>query len=216
MPFRITPIVLNLLILNGLVFIAWLLIGDGYDYFMYRYFSLYKSDLILARPDAGMFFKPVQIVTHFFSHVQLWHISMNMVALASIGTPLELTIGSKRFLTEYLVAGIGGGIISAFLDPSSAPLVGASGAIAGILVSFALRFPTTKLQLMLIPIRFTAMRGIQVFAGISALFIALEIFNITDGSFGNISHFGHFTGMAVAFIYLQGWKKEYWNRNRRR
>jgi membrane associated rhomboid family serine protease len=214
MPSRITPVVLNLLILNGLVFVAWLFIGEGYDYFMYHYFLLFKSDLILPREDGGMLFQPLQIVTHFFSHQEIWHILMNMFGLVSIGTSLESTIGPKRFLAEYLTYGICAGIVIAFLDPSGMPVLGASAAVSGLFVSFALRFPDARMMIFPFPVPIKAIYLVGGIAGISAILITLQILQPGSKVGGNISHFGHFAGMLVAFIYLKGWQKHYWQRNR--
>lgn len=181
---------------------------------MPEYFLLWKSDLVIGRGQLGELFQPVQIVTTFFSHKDFFHIFMNMYGLLFIGTAVESTVGSKRFLTEYLVYGIGAGIIIAFLDPSPVPVLGASTAISGLMVSFAMRFPDTRLMIFPIPIPVKAIYLVGIVAAISAILIIAEITTGDSSIGGNISHFGHFAGMAVAFIYLQGWKKEYWNRNR--
>jgi membrane associated rhomboid family serine protease len=212
MPFRITPVVLNLLILNGLVFLAWQLLGESSNTFMLEYFLLWKSDLILPRDGSSEFFQPVQIVTSFFSHIDFLHVAFNMLALVSFGTALETTIGPKRFLTEYLVYGVGAGILIAFLDPSGSPVLGASTAISGLLVSYAMRFPDAQLMFFPIPVPLKAIYYVGILAGISAIFVTLSI--VSGENSGRISHFGHFAGMLVAFIYLQGWKKSYWQRNR--
>jgi membrane associated rhomboid family serine protease len=215
MPFRITPIVLNLLILNGLVFIAWQLLGDS-STFMPEYFLLWKSDLVISRGPIAELFQPVQIVTTFFSHKDFFHIFMNMYGLLFIGSALEMTIGPKRFLAEYLTYGIGAGIIIAFLDPSPIPVLGASTAISGLMVSYAMRFPDARMMIFPIPVPIKAIYLVGIVAAISGILIISELTTGDSSIGGNISHFGHFAGMAVAFIYLQGWKKEYWNRNRRR
>lgn len=216
MPSRITPVVLNLLILNGLVFVAWQLLGQSSNTFMLEYFLLWKSDLVFARSHFfdGFTFQPVQIVTTFFSHIEIFHILFNMLALVSFGTALESTIGSKRFLIEYLVFGIGAGILIAFLDPSDGPVLGASTAISGLLVSFAMRFPDARLMFFPIPIPLKAIYYVGILAAISGLLIILQFAQPGSKIGGNISHFGHFAGMLVAFIYLKGWEKHYWQRNR--
>lgn len=214
MPFRISPIVLNLLILNGLVFLAWQLLGDSSNTFMLEYFLLWKSDLVISRGPTAEYFQPVQIVTSFFSHMDFLHIIFNMLALVSFGTALETTIGGKRFLTEYLVYGVGAGILIAFFDPSNAPVLGASTALSGLLVSFAMRFPDARLMFFPIPVPVKAIYFVIGLAAISGLLIILQIAQPNSDIGGRISHFGHFAGMFVAFIYLQGWKKSYWQRNR--
>lgn len=190
------------------------LVQEDSRLFMQKYFLLNKAGLFIDRGLLGELFYPVQIVTSFFSHIEIWHILMNMFALVSFGTALESTIGPKRFLTEYLVYGIGAGIIIAFLDPSGTPVLGASTAISGLLVSFAMRFPDARLMIFPFPIPIKAIYLVGGIAGISAILITLEILQPGSKIGGNISHFGHFAGMLVAFIYLKGWEKHYWQRNR--
>ncbi|MBL0020175.1 MAG: rhomboid family intramembrane serine protease [Bacteroidetes bacterium] len=196
--FNLTPVVLNLLIINVLVFIAFNIFQEP----LAEWLILWKSDLIIDRGYYGMqLFKPVQLVTAFFSHLELFHIAFNMLALVSFGPPLEMVLGPKRFLASYLTIGVGSSVLLAFLDPSIAPVLGASGAIAGMLVLFAAYFPQTQLGLMFLPFRFPVRKFV---IGAAVLSAALVIIGATTGSsMGGISHFGHLAGMVVGFIYLQ-------------
>lgn len=147
-------------------------------------------------------FHPVQIVTHFFTHskTSLFHIIFNMFVLASFGPIVEMVIGSQRFLRFYLFCGVVGGIMIALLDPSPTPVVGASGAIFGVMVAFAMFFPREKLQIMFIPIGFEARKFIPAIGIISAVLVVLQYFGINVG--GSISHFGHLAGMVAAGLYF--------------
>ena len=203
---RVTPVVLNLIIINALVCVALNIFGNttAADWLV-QYFLLFKSDLIIHRPlGLDEYFKPVQIVTSFFAHIDIIHILFNMFALFSIGTAVESVIGSKRFLLEYLIFGVGSGILIAFLDPSPYPVLGASTAISGLLVSFALRFPDARLMFFPIPFSLKAIYYVGILALISVIFIVISITSGND--VGRVSHFGHLAGLVVAFVYLQGWK----------
>ncbi|RMG25594.1 MAG: rhomboid family intramembrane serine protease [Bacteroidetes bacterium] len=227
---RITPVVKHLIITNVVIYIALLFAFKAGLTFVYEdYFMLHKSNLlgfretveqngkeyypiyanyngqrvpVALRPADN--FKPIQIVTHFFSHslADLFHILFNMLALFFIGPMTEMVLGSKRFLKFYLFCGVVGGILIAFLDPNNAPVVGASGAVMGVLVAFAIFFPRQKLYFMFIPIGIEARWLVTGIGVLSAIFVYLDW--IGADSIGSISHFGHLAGMiaALMFFYL--------------
>lgn len=152
-------------------------------------------------PKADMF-QPLQIVTYFFSHslTSFTHILFNMLALFFLGPILEMVLGQKRFLRFYLFCGVFAGIMLALFDPSPAPVVGASTAVSGVLVAFAMMFPKQKLYLMFLPFGFEARWFALGMAGISLIFSVMAYFDPTAG--GGISHFGHLTGMLGAVVYF--------------
>lgn len=209
---NITPVVRNLLILNIAVFILWLVAGD--QDWVYEYFLLWKSDLIfqrmepappviLDRPDSAVYaFLPIQIITSVFSHKEIWHIAMNMLALVSFGSLVELAMGGKRFLAFYLFCGIFGSAATSFLDPSPNPVLGASGALFGVMVALAYYYPGTRLGIMFLPFQFKARPFVAVLGGISAVFVVMDFLHLNYG--GRISHFGHLAGMVGAIIILFG------------
>jgi membrane associated rhomboid family serine protease len=200
---NITPVVLNLLIINGLVFLALNLYNSALE----PYFMVIKSDLIIPRPNYVFpngdpaIFRPIQIVTGFFSHEAVWHIFMNMFALISIGSVLETVMGAKRFLLAYLVIGVVSTTIIAFLDPSDNPVLGASGAISGLSVLWAYYMPNLRLQFLFIPFSLTTKQFAIGFAALSTVMVIVGLFQ--DTNVGRVSHFGHLAGMVVGFLYLQ-------------
>jgi membrane associated rhomboid family serine protease len=147
-------------------------------------------------------FQPVQVITYFFSHSlgNFLHIVFNMLVLASLGPITESVLGSKRFLRFYLFCGIFAGLTLAFLDPSPAPVVGASTAVSGVLVAFAMFFPRQKLQFFLIPIGFEARWFVLGIGILSAVLTVAQLVNPSIG--GSISHFGHLMGMIGAIVYF--------------
>ncbi len=205
---RLTPIVLRLLIINAAVFLIFaigLVPGWIYD----QYFTLYKWDLLHYAPDrirdaSRELFHPIQLLTHFFSHSLsgITHILFNSLALIFFGPMLEDTVGGKRFLRFYLFCGLVGGIIVTLFDPSFNPVVGASGALFGVLTAFAFYYPNQKVSFLFIPISFTAKQMVIGLTVISGIFVVLDVLNIDAGG-GNISHFGHLSGVAAAALYFQ-------------
>ncbi len=158
----------------------------------------YYSDGRLSGPAK---FKPVQIITWFFNHGGIMHLLFNMVALFFIGPAVEMILGSRRFLKFYLFCGILGGFLVTFFDPSSVPVLGASGAIFGVMVAFALNYPEEKFYFyFLIPIK--AKWFVLGIGTISAVLVLVDIAGIERAA-DSISHFGHLSGMAAAFIYYK-------------
>lgn len=147
------------------------------------------------------------LLTSVFSHQAVWHILINMFVLNSFGSLLEQVLGWRTFLSFYLVAGI----ISSFCHAAVSKFIlgapelnalGASGAIAGLVLLFAMMFPKQKLLLFgIIPI--PALWG-------ALAFIALDLFGLFEQSQGGglpIGHGAHlggaFTGILFYFLFIR-------------
>ncbi len=150
-----------------------------------------------------------QLATYLFLHGGFWHIFMNMLILWMFGAELERTWGSREFVKFYFVAGIGAGIVNvifAAIMPamSYTPIIGASGAIYGVLVAYAMLFPDRYVLLyFLIPIKVKYM-----VIGLVAIEFALS-YN-ADG----VAHFAHLGGALVGFLYLKSdmkWRIKRWS-----
>ena len=101
---RTTPIVLNLIIINALVFLAKLALGGGSD-------VTALDDLFALHHYKSVLFQPYQIVTHMFMHGTFFHLLFNMLGLWMFGTVIERLWGPKRFLIFYLVCGVGAALM---------------------------------------------------------------------------------------------------------
>ncbi|NJO25717.1 MAG: rhomboid family intramembrane serine protease [Bacteroidia bacterium] len=183
-----TPVVLNLIIINVLVWVAQLVLDNSLQ--ITGRFALYpyKSDL----------FEPYQLVTHMFTHGGWGHILFNMFALWSFGTMLERSWGPKRFLIFYLACGLAAGI--AHLALENVPAVGASGAIMGIFAAFAYLFPNTELVIFPIPVPIKAKYAVAIMA-------AIDLFGGVYSGKSGIAHFAHLGGLAMGFILVIIWNK---------
>ena len=187
---RTTPIVLNLIIINGLVFIAQLFLDKTEGL---------TDKLALYPYDSGLF-KPYQLVTHMFAHAGFMHILFNMYGLWVFGTVLERSWGPKRFLIFYLACGLAAGIAQALLVHDSAA-IGASGAIMGLLGAFGYLFPNT--QFFIIPIPFPIKAKYLV-----AIVAAIDIFGgFHPGGADNIAHFAHLGGLVMGLLLVIIWNK---------
>lgn len=235
----------NLLIINGLFFLATIVLGTrGID----------LGSILGAFYPESVNFQPWQIITHMFMHApfpNISHILFNMFALWMFGSTVEHTLGSKKFLILYFAAGLGSFILfnftnyiqieqlkpvvaatgvnvpefiqsltystsGSYLLPGSTdmesvkelaryyvtPMVGASGAIYGILVAFGVLYPNAKLALIFLPIPVKAKYFIPALIGLE-FFMAVQ-----DYAWNPIAHFAHIGGAIIGFILVRSWKKK--------
>jgi membrane associated rhomboid family serine protease len=150
-----------------------------------------------------------QLVTYMFLHGSMWHILMNMFILWMFGSELERTWGSREFLRFYFVSGIGAGLINvalAALRPATVwiPIIGASGAIYGILVAYAMLFPERYVYVyFLFPVKVKYL----------VIFMVVVEFLSTYQADG-VAHFAHLGGALVGFLYLRyswRWRLSRWS-----
>ncbi len=150
-----------------------------------------------------------QLFSYMFLHGGLMHIFINMLVLWMFGAEIERTWGSREFLKYYVITGVGAGliqvIVNALLFPGNqmVPVVGASGAIYGLLLAFALLFPDREIFLLLafiLPVRIQAKYLAMIFAG-------LALFSGLFGGNSGVAHFAHLGGMLVGLVYL---KVDWW------
>ncbi len=190
--FRLTPLVRNLIIINVVVFLTQNLLSNLY---VTEYLSLWS----VHSPN----FKPYQFFTYMFAHGGMGHIFFNMLALASFAPVLESYWGDKKFLIFYLATGIGAGVIYAVVNlllgtDGGGIMLGASGALYGILMAFGMVFPNLEIMLLFPPIPIKAKYMVFIMG-----FITYAL----DRS-GTVAHLAHFGGALVAFIIISIWKSQ--------
>ena len=189
---KITPVVLNLIIINVLVYVAQMILDKTIGL---------TEKLALFSYDSGGF-EPYQLVTHMFTHSpnSIFHILFNMYALWMFGTVLERVWGPKRFLIFYLICGLAAGVAQMFLVHNGVA-VGASGAIMGLLAAFAYLFPNTEFFILPFPFPIKAKYMVAIYA-------AIDLFGgIHPGAADNVAHFAHLGGMVMGFILVIIWGK---------
>jgi membrane associated rhomboid family serine protease len=179
----------NLIIANVLVFILQLLLSNFLP--ITRYFALIPRDFMKGYVWQG--------VTYMFMHGGFFHLLINMYILWMFGRELEYLWGTKEFYKYYFICGIGAALIySLFNMNSTIPVVGASGAVFGILLAFGITFPRTKLIMFPLFIPIDAKYAVWIFG-------VLEFLFLLEGR-GNVAHLAHLGGLAVGYIYLR-WKR---------
>jgi membrane associated rhomboid family serine protease len=209
--FSILPtVVKNLIIINVLVYLFFAFSGNyTVSSWMFNHFALfYPIDFngIYERTyGSAAGFAPWQFITYLFMHDKnsIFHLFFNMFALWMFGSVLENVLGTKRFLNLYLFSGIGAAIVHMFvvfiqlqfsLDANIlAPVLGASGAVYGILFTYAYYFPNQHIYVyFLFPVKVKYVMAFLIVTGL--------ISGITSD--GNIAHFAHLGGVLSAFIFL--------------
>jgi membrane associated rhomboid family serine protease len=154
-----------------------------------------------------------QLGSYMFLHGGFFHILLNMFALWMFGSDLERLWGTARFITFYFFTGIGAGLTTVLLTPHGfIPTIGASGAIYGILLAYALLFPERRVLLyFLFPV------PVRLFVFVIGLIALLNSITQPGDSIANIAHLG---GLIFGWVYLRGldpsrlWRR--WSGRRRR
>lgn len=203
---QIPTVTKNLVAINILMFIATLINEN----FMVTNFAMFYP--------ASPFFKPWQILTHMFMHGGFWHIFFNMYSLLMFGSILERSLGPKKFLIFYFVTGLGAvalhtgvewmqarvfianGDVDAYQRLLVTTTLGASGAIYGVLIGFAMLYPQARLTLIFPPIPMTAKWLVIIFA-------AIELFSGINGIQEGVAHFAHLGGMLFGWLLIRWWRK---------
>lgn len=216
--FSFLPVVVkNLLIINGILFLA--------DIVLVR-FGIQLSDILGLHFFMASGFRPWQLLTYMFMHGNFSHLFFNMFALWMFGNTLENIWGAKRFLTYYLLCGLGAGLmqegvqyieyvtqlshyqnvnIGSAVIPMAEYLnymttVGASGAIYGLLLAFGMMFPNSLIYLYFV----MPIKAKWFVVGYAVIELMTGLFSTGD----HVAHFAHLGGMLVGLIIILVWKKK--------
>ena len=210
------PITRNLLIANVVCYLLQLLAGS---------LRIDLTDLLGLHFVLADDFRVWQLVSYMFLHGSLTHLFFNMFSLWMFGGLIERTLGAKRFLTYWMVCGIGAGICQEFwqtgqyfveglnnypmVNTGSAIIsmgdylnlwttIGASGACYGVLLAFGMLFPNERIMLLLPPIPMKAKYFVAGYA-------AIELIS-AYASNDNVAHFAHLGGMLFGWLLLRYWR----------
>ncbi len=181
-----TPWVRRLLIANVVVF---LLTSSG---------TIDGGRLALA--PGFILVQPWGVFTYMFVHANFMHILFNMIGLFFFGPRLELQLGSRSFLNLYIISGLGGAAAS-FLFARYGLVVGASGAVFGVLLGFAYFWPRERIYIWaILPVEARWLVGVLA---------AVALYSGISGSDAGVAHFAHLGGFAGGYAYLRWRKRKY-------
>ena len=173
----------RLLIANVAVFGLTLLVGYAVmiDWFAFQ--------------PTRIFVRPWGVGTYMFVHGGFMHLALNMLVLFFFGPPLESRWGSREFLKFYLVCGLGGVALSYLFLPSA--VVGASAAVYGLMLAFAMNWPDAPIYVWgIFPVK---AKWLVAFLFVVSLMSALS----DPGGGGGVAHFAHLGGLAAGFAWLK-------------
>ena len=188
---RITEVVKLLIIMNVIMYVLTHFIWtEGYGLLAMYY---------PTNPN----FLPVQFVSHMFMHANPTHLLFNMFGLFMFGSAVENFWGPKRFLFYYLFCGFGAAIAQLVVmgtDGGSGAMLGASGAVFGLLAAFGMLYPNQIIMLLFPPIPMKAKYFVLIYG-------AIELFagfgKVNDG----IAHLAHLGGAIFGFLLILYWRK---------
>lgn len=185
---RVVP---ALIAVNTVIFLIGFGLGPAFRAWSIQVFALTASGLMEGRW--------WQLITHAFLHGSLLHLLLNMVGLWFAGRIVERVLGTNRFLILYFVAAVSGGLAQIMLSGGGHPLIGASGAVCGVLLAFTTMFAETEIVALLffvIPIRMRAKYLGWGIVGTSVLFLVI-------GFEPWIGHAAHLGGSIAGYLFAR-------------
>lgn len=189
--FGLPPVTQSLIIVNVLVFLLENTAGGGN---LVSAFALWPL---------GSQFLPWQVLSYAFLHGSLTHLLFNMFAVYMFGADIERVWGGQRYLIYYAVCAISAALFQLLVSSLTGayyPVVGASGAVFGLLLAFARYFPQRRIMLLLLPVPIPANLFVLLYG-------ALELVLGVTGMQAGVAHFAHLGGLVGGFFLMRYWKK---------
>lgn len=197
----LTPAVKTIFLINIVVSLVLLIVGSlkpGFDGWVVGHLAQYALDTVRGQV--------WRLLTYMFIHVQILHLAFNMLALWFFAPALEDRWGTRRFWTFYLTAGVGAGLVHtavALLTGQEAYsyVIGASGAIFAVMLAYAAYYPEAVVMIYgVFPMKIKHLMIILIF---------LEFMTTAGGGGRGVSNLTHLSGLAIAYVYLSLYHKEW-------
>ncbi len=148
------------------------------------------------------------IFTSMFIHGSLWHLSGNMLYLWIFGDNIEYYLGHVRYLFFYFIVGIGAALMQIIFSPlSTVPMVGASGAISGVLGAYLIKFPRNRVSVLMFFIFVVRIPA----AIILSLWFLMQLYNAFFSLFssgGGVAWLAHVGGFIAGFIFIRRYDRK--------
>lgn len=201
MNLNVTDVVRNLLLINIIVFFGATFVLP--DEFTNEWLAVYYP--------SSEYFKAPQLITYMFMHGGITHLFFNMLGLYMFGPPVEYNWGPKRFLFYYLFTGFGALVLHFAVqfyqinylgyppEIGDVPMVGASGAIFGLLAAYGMMYPNNVVQMLFPPIPMKAKYFVVIYA-------CLELYLGVSGRQSGVAHFAHVGGALFGFLLIMYWR----------
>jgi membrane associated rhomboid family serine protease len=173
--------------------------SDNTQTIIIRDFALYPVALTGEAVTGGPLPPALSVLTYMFLHGGWLHLVFNMLFLFTFGDNIEDALGHGRYLVFYLVCGMGAGLVHAFASPeSNVPLVGASGAIAGVVAAYLMLRPCARITFLVfgvIPLRLGS-------AWVLGFWILVQVWHIISDDKGDTAWWAHIGGLGVGALLV--------------
>ncbi len=194
---QITDVVKHLLLINVIIFLGTTALMPETRLALAMYYP------------SSEYFQPYQLITHMFMHANLGHLFFNMLSLFFLGPWVERRLGARKFLTFYLVSGFGAAGLHllvryylitqmGYTGEMNIPVLGASGAVYGVLAGFGTLFPNARLMLLFPP---SPIKAKYLAIGL----IVIDLFTGISGTRTGVAHFAHVGGAVAGFLMIMYW-----------
>ena len=202
-PTRTFPIItITIVLVNILVFLRSLMLTDGLGRHVVQAYALIPKELLVAataRPDL-LPYNILTIFTSMFLHGGILHLGGNMLYLWIFGKNVEDATGHSRFILFYLFSGVAAALVQCSVDPGSAvPMIGASGAISGILGAYLLLYPRARVKTLIFIFLFITTVDIPAMVLLSLWFFVQIIFSHGQG----VAWFAHIGGFLFGLVTIK-------------
>ena len=210
---RFPVVTVSLIMANVVVFVYQLGLGQAAQSFIWK-FAAVPASILSFHPvhENSTLFPPLTLVTSQFLHGGTLHLAGNMLFLWIFGDNVEGKLGYVRFLIFYLICGIISGLVQVFtLADAAVPIIGASGAIAGVMGAYFIRFPRAKIQTLIFLffiIRIIYLPAI-LFLGIWLVFqivAGVPTYGVAGGGVAYFAHIGGFVAGMILFKIMEKYK----------
>lgn len=217
-PTRSTPVVtIALIIINIVVFFVELIQGRYMEGFILELAAIpYEVTHLGNLPHSTHHSPLVTLITSMFLHAGLLHIAGNMLYLWIFGNNIEDTLGHFHFILFYIITGLAASLLHIIINPSSTvPMVGASGAISGVLGAYLFLFPRARVHTLIFLGFFIQVVKLPA-AFVLVFWFIIQVINglpsMGMGALGGVAWFAHIGGFVAGFL----WARHYAKRRRRR
>jgi membrane associated rhomboid family serine protease len=203
-PARTFPIITAVIIFVNVLIFLWqkLILTPPEMEALFRYYGLVPREFSLAigsRPDL-LPYNGLTVFTSLFLHAGIIHLAGNMIYLMVFGKNVEDSLGHGRFLIFYLLSGIAAAFFQFLYDPSAAvPMIGASGAISGVLGAYLVLFPYAKILTLLIIVIFIKLVQLPAILLLTIWFAIQLLFS----SSGGVAWHAHIGGFIFGLIFVR-------------
>jgi membrane associated rhomboid family serine protease len=212
---RVPYVTLFFIALNTVVFIYQLFSPEGLQYFVYKmgaipyeitHFKTLSLVMMETREPLVRLYPPVTLLVSMFMHGSIFHLVFNMLYLWIFGNNVEDFLGHAWFFIFYFIVGLGASLTHIVFNPNSqVPMIGASGAIAGVLGAYLILFPQARVLTFVFLFFFIRIIAIPA-AIVLGIWIFIQVLNVGTG--GGVAWFAHIGGFLMGIVLIKLFTKK--------